>query len=124
MPEVFAGLPIEAKYMRLAPNREGWPTLIEKLVQLDSEDYDWSADVAAIKAPTLIMIGDSDGIQLEHAVEMFQLLGGGVPGDMVGLPNAQFAVLPGTMHTAIMYHVELLMLMIGGFLDTPMPDAA
>ena len=33
--------------------------------------------------PTLIVLGDSDGVRLEHAVEMFKLRGGGVMGDLV-----------------------------------------
>ncbi len=35
---------------------------------------------------------------LAKAVAMFRLLGGGVLGDLVPLPAAQFAVLPGTSH--------------------------
>ena len=39
---------------------------------------------AAIAAPTLIVLGDSDGVRLEHAVELFKLRGGGVMGDLAG----------------------------------------
>ena len=49
-------------------------------------------------APTLIVLGDADGIRLEHAVELFRLRGGGAMGDITGLPAAQLAVLPGTTH--------------------------
>ena len=45
-------------------------------------------DIRAISAPTLVVIGDSDVIRPEHAVELFRLLGGGVPGDLAGLPRA------------------------------------
>ena len=44
------------------------------------------------------MLGDSDGVRLEHAVELFKLRGGGVMGDLQGLPESQLAVLPGTAH--------------------------
>ena len=44
------------------------------------------------------MLGDSDGVRLEHAVELFKLRGGGVMGDLAGLPESQLAVLPGTTH--------------------------
>ncbi len=38
----------------------------------------------------------------EHTVEMFRLLGGGIPGDApAGLPDSQLAVLPGTSHVTI-----------------------
>ena len=46
----------------------------------------------------LIVLGDSDGVRLEHAVELFKLLGGGVMGDLAGLPRSQLAMLPGTAH--------------------------
>ena len=60
----------------------------------------------SIKSPTLIMIGDSDAIPPEKAVEMFKLLGGGVFGDIIGLPNSQLAVIPGTTHAGIMERVD------------------
>jgi pimeloyl-ACP methyl ester carboxylesterase len=36
--------------------------------------------LAALQVPTLLMIGDADVVRPEHTVEMFRLLGGGVPG--------------------------------------------
>jgi len=36
--------------------------------------------------PDMLVIGDSDIIRPEHAVELFRLLGGGVPVDIAGLP--------------------------------------
>jgi len=35
-------------------------------------------------------------------VQMFRLLGGGVPGDLAGLPISQLAVLPGTSHVGVL----------------------
>ena len=55
-------------------------------------------DIRASSAPTLIVLGDSDGIRLEHAVELFRLRGGGVMGDLAGVPASHLAVLPGTFH--------------------------
>ena len=55
----------------------------------------------AIAAPTLLIIGDSDIVRPEHAIELFRLLGGGVPGDLTGLPTSQLAILPGTTHGSI-----------------------
>ncbi len=46
-------------------------------------------------------MADSDNVRPEHAVEMFRLLGGGVVGDLSGLPNVQLAVLPGTTHITL-----------------------
>jgi pimeloyl-ACP methyl ester carboxylesterase len=127
-PEVFAGSPIEAEYLRLAPNPADFPRLVEKLTELDTTEFAWSPDdVRAITAPTLVVLGDSDIVRLEHAVELFGLLGGGVMGDLVGLPQSQLAVLPGTTHfmppgSNVLDRAEWLSAMIGRFLDAPMPD--
>jgi pimeloyl-ACP methyl ester carboxylesterase len=98
-PEMFAGSPMEQEYLRLAPNPDDFPKLVARLTQLDTTSFAWPEDdVRGIKAPTLIVLGDSDGVRLEHAVEMFKLRGGGVMGDLSGLPDSQLAVLPGTSH--------------------------
>ena len=74
--------------------------------------------------PVLLIIGDSDLVRPEHAVEMFRLLGGGVFGDTpAGLPNSQLAILPGTSHVTVVNRADLLVPMITSFLDAPMPEA-
>jgi len=78
--------------------------------------------MASVKAPTLLIIGDSDIVRPEHVVEMFRLLGGGVVGDLVGLPRSQLAVLPGTTHVTLVDRAEWLASMITAFLDAPMPE--
>jgi pimeloyl-ACP methyl ester carboxylesterase len=128
-PDVFAGSPIEEAYLRIAPNPEDFPTLVAKLKRLDMEPYAWPPeDIQGISAPTLLIVGDSDVIRLEHAVELFRLLGGGVPGDLAGLPKSRLAVLPGTTHfvppgSAVLDRAGWLLPMIGEFLDAPMPEA-
>ena len=127
-PEVFAGSPIEEAYLRTAPNPDDFPTLVAKLKRLDMEPFAWPPeDIRGIAAPTLLIIGDSDAIRLEHAVELFQLLGGGVMGDLAGLPKSQLAVLPGTTHfvppgSAVLDRADWLLSMIPPFLDAPMPE--
>jgi hypothetical protein len=75
----------------------------------------------------LIVLGDSDVVRLEHAVEMFGLLGGGVMGDLVGLPKSQLAVLPGTTHfvppgSGLLDRADWLLAMVLPFLDAPEPE--
>lgn len=126
-PEMFAGSPMETEYVRLAPNPEGFPALVEKLKTLDTTDFAWpEEDVRGIAAPTLIVLGDSDGVRLEHAVELFKLRGGGVMGDLSGLPESQLAVLPGTTHfvppgSGVLDRAPWLLAMIPPFLDPPPP---
>jgi pimeloyl-ACP methyl ester carboxylesterase len=82
----------------------------------------WSSEsIASIKAPTLLIAGDCDIVRPEHVVELFRLLGGGVPGDNVGLPTSQLAILPGTTHITLVDRADWLVSMITQFLDTPMP---
>jgi pimeloyl-ACP methyl ester carboxylesterase len=121
--EAMAGTPFAEAYARVAPNPDDWPTLIEKIKQLSRETEDLSpADVEAIAAPALIVIGDSDIVRPEHGVEVFRLFGGGVAGDVVGLPASQLAVLPGTTHITLVHRAEWLTPMITEFLDAPMPQ--
>ena len=47
---------------------EDWTKLADKSRRLLSEDYDWSEDVAAMEAPTMIVVGDADGLRTAHAV--------------------------------------------------------
>jgi hypothetical protein len=54
---------------------------------------------------------------------MFRLLGGGVAGDVVGLPKSQLAILPGTTHVTLVSRADLLLAMIPPFLDAPVPEA-
>ena len=123
-PEAFAGTPWREEYDRLAPNPEDFPTLVAKLKELDLTFVGWPPeDIQAIEAPTLLIVGDSDVIRPEHAVEMFRLLGGGVAGDLAGLPNSRLAVLPSTTHVGLVERSDWLVSIIGEFLDAPMPEA-
>jgi pimeloyl-ACP methyl ester carboxylesterase len=127
-PEAFAGSPIEEAYLRTAPNPEDFPTLVAKLKRLDMEPFAWPPeDIRGIAAPTLLIVGDSDAIHPEHAVELFRLLGGGVMGDLAGLPKSRLAVLPGTTHfippgSGVLDRADWLHSMIGEFLDAPVPE--
>ena len=119
-PEHLAGSLFQQEYERVAPHPQDWPRLIAKVKQLNRQFVDWPDDaIASIKAPALLIAGDSDIVRLEHVVELFRLLGGGVPGDNVGLPNVQLAVLPGTTHIMLVNRAEWLVSMITEFLDAP-----
>ena len=114
-------------YATVAPKPENWPALVGKTGELLRKDYDWSKAVAEMKAPTLIVVGDTDAVRLAHAAEMFELLGGGpvviLPdGTMSAPPSSQLAVLPGTTHFSILYRTDLLLPIIPPFLDAPIPE--
>ncbi len=106
-------------YAEVAPRPQDWPVLVAKLGELLARNYDWSDAVAAIKAPTLVLTGDSDLIRTEQAVEMFRLLGGGAAGALAGLPDAQLAVLPATTHFSMLTRADLIAGIAQPFLDAP-----
>ena len=59
---------------------------------------------------------------LEHTVEMFRLLDGGVMGDMgQPLPASRLAILPATSHTAVIGQTDLLHAFIEPFLTGVTP---
>lgn len=121
-PEMMYGSPWHDEYVRIAPNPDYFPTFFAKKTEMDQATTDVPAEaIKAIKAPTLLMIGDSDLIRPEHSVEMFRLLGGGVFGDMMPMPNSQLAILPGTSHVSILSRAELIAAIVPPFLDAPMP---
>jgi pimeloyl-ACP methyl ester carboxylesterase len=125
-PEMMYGSPWHEEYTQIAPNPEDFATLFAKKTQMDRNLKDVPAEVIeSIEAPTLLIIGDSDLVRPEHAVEMFRLLGGGgVFGDTpAGLPHSQLAVLPGTSHVTVVSRADLLLSIIPPFLDAPMPEA-
>jgi hypothetical protein len=98
--------------------------VVAKVRDLVTSDYDWTADVAALRTPALLVVGDGDGVRLTHAVEFFGLLGGGTAdGDMSGLPASALAVLPATTHVGwapphhgILTRTHLLLPIIAEFL--------
>src|SRR5207247_6225796 len=77
-PEFFLGTPIHDAYMSVAPKPEDFPRFVAKMKEAMSQDYDWTELVSALRTPTLIIAGDSDSLPPSHAVEFFNLLGGGL----------------------------------------------
>lgn len=118
--EMFA--PFEEQWRALAPNPEGFEAFIDRMIALEHEQFDWKDEVAVLETPVLLITSDADVTVLEHSVELFRLLGGGIMGDMgQPLPKSRLAVLPATSHTAIITQTDLLMAFVGPFLrgETP-----
>ena len=99
--KTWVGSPMHQAYASVAPRPENWPTLAAKTSDLLKQDYDWSAGLSAAGTPIMIVVGDADGVRTAHAVEFFELLGGGKQDagwDGSGMPNSRLAILPGTTH--------------------------
>jgi pimeloyl-ACP methyl ester carboxylesterase len=100
-------------YTRAAPHPENWPNLVKKSVESVVEFKGWQKkDIRMITAPTLVMVGDSDIVRTEHAVELHRLIS-----------HAKLAVLPATDHIGILFQrAEWVAGMVIDFLGAPMPE--
>ncbi len=131
-PEVLAAFaqmgPQAAEGMKQSPLSTlypsvNWGALFTKIGELETRDYDWSRNVAALKAPTLLVFADADSVQPTHIVEFYGLLGGGKRDaglDGSGRSPHQLAILPGVTHYNIDTSPSLASTVIP-FLDAPMP---
>jgi pimeloyl-ACP methyl ester carboxylesterase len=89
------------KFSRQWPEPQRFPKFLDKLGKLMSEDYDWSADVAKLPMPVLLVFADNDSVSQKRIAEFFALLGGGVkePGwQNTKLSKSRLAVVPGYSH--------------------------
>jgi pimeloyl-ACP methyl ester carboxylesterase len=119
-PEFFLGTPMHDAYISIAPKPEDFSSLVLKMREGMSRDYDWTEAVSAMKTPTLLISGDSDGLPPAHAVEFFTLLGGGLRDagwDGAHLIPSQLAILPGATHYNIVFLPDLLLPVLSPFLD-------
>ena len=83
-----------------------WETMMRKTGEMNQGPYDWSRDVAAITAPTLLIFADAEMMRPAHIAEIYGLLGGGTQDagvDGSTRPTAnQLAIIPGTTHYDLM----------------------
>jgi pimeloyl-ACP methyl ester carboxylesterase len=106
----FAPPVLKEPYDRLAPAPTRWPVLVKKIKNManDFKGYP-AAEVKTIKAKTLIMQGDRDGVRPEHAVELFRLI-----------PNSQLAIFPDGDHFILFSNPERVISVLVPFLDAPL----
>jgi pimeloyl-ACP methyl ester carboxylesterase len=136
-PEVLAGMqsgadsaealkqtPMYKAYEQVAPRLSDWPVLMRKLADMLKREYDWSQEVSEVmkdKIPTMIAVGDADSVRTAHAVEFFELLGGGEKDggwDRSGVSRARLLILPGVTHFEI-FRSGALAASAAEFLDSP-----
>jgi pimeloyl-ACP methyl ester carboxylesterase len=105
MPTEEQGEAMISAYSDVAPNPDGFFEFVPK-AQAEVHDFQgWSDEqLSNLTMPILIIIGDTDFVRLEHAVEMKQ-----------SVPNAQLAILPGTKHLEVV-RPDLVLPMVSAFL--------
>jgi pimeloyl-ACP methyl ester carboxylesterase len=134
-PEVQAAMtklgPEAAESMKQTPwfkmyPKVNWPRLFTKLGDMMKRSYDWSKEVAALKARTMLVFADADAVRPAHIVEFYGLLGGGkndAGWDGSARSAAQLAIVPGYTHYNLITAPALPTLLIP-FLDGPPPKPA
>lgn len=117
--EALKETPMYQLYSAVAPRPQDWPRLLNKIGEAMRQDFDYSKQIGGIRAPVLVVAGDSDMSPPSHAVEMFGLLGGGQRDggwDRSGVPQSRLAILPGRTHYDI-FMDPLLLAVAVQFLD-------
>ncbi|WP_328430947.1 MULTISPECIES: alpha/beta fold hydrolase [unclassified Streptomyces] len=94
-------------YAAVAPHPEHFQDFLAKVTGAAHSPLPWTADdLRGLAAPTLLVVGDTDFVRVEHAAEMQALI-----------PGARLAVLPATTHVALMRRTSLLVPLLTEFLD-------
>jgi pimeloyl-ACP methyl ester carboxylesterase len=107
------------------PEPQRFPQFLDKFGKMMSEDYDWSASVAKLPMPVLLVFADNDSIPQRHIAEFFALLGGGVkePGwQNTQLSKSRLAVVSGYSHYNLIRSPEVPQIIakfLGDSLDSP-----
>jgi len=108
------------------PDPRRFPQFLDKMGNMMSEDYDWSADIAKLPMPVLLVFADNDSVSQRHIAEFFVFLGGGVrePGWLnTQLSKSRLAVVPGYSHYNFISSAEVPQI-IGKFLADPLTNAS
>ena len=94
-------------YQKVAPDPGYWPKVYDKVVSVQWEGFS-KEELASIKAPILIILGDHDFVRLEHAVETVKLI-----------PRAELAVIPDASHFALFSEPDRVIPVVKHFLEKP-----
>lgn len=109
--EFMKDTPMYKSYMAVAPRPEDFPNLLQKIGDFMRKHYDYSADVAKLKMPVMLVFGDSDMYRPEHVVKFYQLLGGGLRDAGWGretIAQNRLAIIPNRTHYDIFMAPELV----------------
>jgi pimeloyl-ACP methyl ester carboxylesterase len=110
MADMMKETPMYKSYMAVAPKPEDFPRLIGAMGDFMRKPYDYSADVAKLKMPVMLVFADSDMYRPEHEIKFYQLLGGGLKdaGWMrETMSQNRLAIIPNRTHYDIFFAPEL-----------------
>jgi pimeloyl-ACP methyl ester carboxylesterase len=94
-------------YVRVAPDPTKFSALVAKIAAMVPKEKGVSPEeLRAVEAPILVMVGDADFVQPEHALRMFRLL-----------RHGKLAVLPMSTHFAPLDHPQWVAPLVRAFLE-------
>jgi pimeloyl-ACP methyl ester carboxylesterase len=98
---------LRESYAELSPDGVShYPVVVDKLARAHQlAPALTAADLGTISCRTLVMLGDDDEVRLEHGVALYR-----------ALPDAEFAVIPGTSHGLLVEKAELCDTIVVDFL--------
>jgi pimeloyl-ACP methyl ester carboxylesterase len=115
--EMMDGTPFKDEFIAVAPHPDQFDKTLQRMKETAASTINYAPEqIKGIQTPTLIIAADNDIVTPEHTTEMYRLLGGGIEGTQ-GLPKSQLAVIPGTSHLTLVHQPEVLLPIIGSFLD-------
>jgi pimeloyl-ACP methyl ester carboxylesterase len=126
--QAFTGTAVEKAFKKHTPDDCAFDAYLEKMKRLNIDDQNISDEqMRSISAKTMVVVGDADGVTLEHALAMFRLRGGGdekaaASGVLQETPTARLVVLPATSHVGISGESDVLVPMVTAFLDDVTPS--
>ncbi len=101
MADPMKDTPMYKSYVAIAPNPSEFPKLLDRMGEMMRTPFDWAEDVKTLKMPVLLVYGDSDMFRLEHIVEFYHLLGGGLKDagwQRENMSRNRLAILPDLTH--------------------------
>jgi hypothetical protein len=87
--------------MAIAPHPGDFPKLLDRMGEWMRTPYNWADEVKTLKMPIMLVYGDSDMFRLEHVVEFYHLLGGGLKDagwQRENMSKNRLAIVPDVTH--------------------------
>lgn len=109
MPAMAEFAAMEADFRRVAPDPGAWPRIAAKASAMVGGFPGWpEARLRSLATPTLLLMGDTDFVRLEHAARLLEVL-----------PDARLGVLPACKHMQVPHRTAEVLAMVEPFLDGP-----
>jgi pimeloyl-ACP methyl ester carboxylesterase len=94
-------------YKKVAPDPSYWPKIFARVGAIQWNGFS-KEELASIRSPILVIVGDHDFVRVEHAIETVKLI-----------PDAELAVIPDASHFVLFSEQERVIPIVKHFLEKP-----